>query len=270
MGNTSRAFSLLLVVILAASSLIMVGSAFAQSIPKPSVPEFTVKFVDRSYSVEESSQINPYTGKTEVISAHRVQNYTIELAIKNQPIASAMVGDFNAEFRYDVNVKGHFAQNWTIMYLRFEGPKQSNSDYTIITYELLSSPTHPEQGFELRSFFNDPVGSNTIMGIPPISQLDFRVCAMYGAMHRGYNPNAPDQLGMFPWVFDGETSGWSNTQTITIPEPSTSTSPSQNPTPTPTIPEFHLLTILMLLSIMLAAGLLVYHKKHKHNSVKIV
>ena len=76
MGSTSKGVSLLFVVVLAVSSLMMVESAFAQSIPKPSVPEFTVKFVDRSYSVEESSQINPYTGKTEVIPAHRVQNYT--------------------------------------------------------------------------------------------------------------------------------------------------------------------------------------------------
>jgi hypothetical protein len=50
-----------------------------------------------------------------------------------------------------------------------------------------------------------------------------------------------------------------------------SPSPSPNPTPTPTVPEFHLMTILMLLSMMLvAAGLLVYHKKRKHNLVKEV
>jgi hypothetical protein len=40
-------------------------------------------------------------------------------------------------------------------------------------------------------------------------------------------------------------------------------------TPTPTVPEFQSWTISLLLSIMLAtAGLLVYHKKHKHNIVK--
>jgi len=48
-----------------------------------------------------------------------------------------------------------------------------------------------------------------------------------------------------------------------------SPSPSPNPTLTPTVPEFPSLTIPLLLSIMLAsAGLLVYHKKHKHNLVK--
>jgi parallel beta-helix repeat protein len=44
---------------------------------------------------------------------------------------------------------------------------------------------------------------------------------------------------------------------------------TQNPTPTPTVPEFPSWTIPLLLTLMLAsAGLLVYHKKHKHSSVK--
>ena len=43
------------------------------------------------------------------------------------------------------------------------------------------------------------------------------------------------------------------------------------PTPTPTVPEFSSWTILLLLSIILSTvGLLVYHKKHKHNLVKKV
>jgi hypothetical protein len=43
------------------------------------------------------------------------------------------------------------------------------------------------------------------------------------------------------------------------------------PTPTPTVPEVPSWTIPLLLTIMVAsAGLLVYHKKHKHNLVKKV
>ena len=53
------------------------------------------------------------------------------------------------------------------------------------------------------------------------------------------------------------------------PIPSPTPSPSPNPTPTPTVPEFASWAIPLLLGIMLvAAGLLVYHKKHKHNLVK--
>ena len=45
---------------------------------------------------------------------------------------------------------------------------------------------------------------------------------------------------------------------------------SIDPTPTPTVPEFSSLTIPSVLTIIVAVGLLVYHKKHKHNSVKKV
>ena len=49
----NRCATLLLVAVLILSSLIIVGSAFAQSIPKPSVPEFTVKYIDSSYYVPQ-------------------------------------------------------------------------------------------------------------------------------------------------------------------------------------------------------------------------
>ena len=44
----SRIFTLALIALLAASSLVSVGSVSAQSIPKPSVPTFTVQYVDYS------------------------------------------------------------------------------------------------------------------------------------------------------------------------------------------------------------------------------
>jgi len=40
MGSTNKGFSLLFVVVLGVSSLMIVESAFAQSIPTPSIPEF--------------------------------------------------------------------------------------------------------------------------------------------------------------------------------------------------------------------------------------
>ena len=63
MGKLS---TLLFIAVLALSSLVMVDSAFAQSIPKTSVPEFTVKFVNASYTITTT---NSYTGldETELI-----------------------------------------------------------------------------------------------------------------------------------------------------------------------------------------------------------
>jgi hypothetical protein len=63
---------------------------------------------------------------------------------------------------------------------------------------------------------------------------------------------------------------------IKTPTPSPTASPTLTPSPTPstpspTVPEFSLWSILLPLSLIAtAAGLLVYHKKHKHNSEKEV
>ena len=56
------------------------------------------------------------------------------------------------------------------------------------------------------------------------------------------------------------------------PDPATTPTPTiTSPTPTPSVPEFPSWTIPLLLTITVAiAGLLVYHKKHKHNLVNKV
>jgi len=69
MGRIKKGISLLLVVILAVSSLMLIESASAQSIPTPSVPEFNVTLIS---SPPESQSVNR----------------TIELSIKNQPFVS--------------------------------------------------------------------------------------------------------------------------------------------------------------------------------------
>ena len=72
---------------------------------------------------------------------------------------------------------------------------------------------------------------------------------------------------MYPYVFVGQASGWSNTHTVTLPPKVPITVSS--PTPTPSVPEFSSWTIPLLLSIMMATvGLLVYPKKHKNALVK--
>ena len=75
MGNINKVFSLLLFLILTASSLFIVESANAQSIPKLSVPEFTVKFVNASYGVTTT---NPYTGANET---QQISNNSIKITI---------------------------------------------------------------------------------------------------------------------------------------------------------------------------------------------
>ena len=80
--------TLLVVLILTVSSLIMAKPACA-STPKPSVPEFTLKYVDHSYDVPPTYSTDPYTGKTVMTQAgYHVENKSIEVTIKNQPFTN--------------------------------------------------------------------------------------------------------------------------------------------------------------------------------------
>ena len=61
MKTVSKLVSQLLIVFLILSSLTMVGFAFAQSLPKPSVPEFTAKIVANTLEVTIKNQpLSPY------------------------------------------------------------------------------------------------------------------------------------------------------------------------------------------------------------------
>jgi hypothetical protein len=81
----SKRIALLLITMLAVSSLIMAESAYAQSIPEPSVPEFTVKIVAYPYDVPTTHSIDPFTGQDVTHEGYHVNNQSIEVRIKNQP-----------------------------------------------------------------------------------------------------------------------------------------------------------------------------------------
>ena len=222
MGSLSKNFALILILIIAISSLslLMVKPAIAQSIPEPTVPQFTVNWVNTSSD-----------------------NESIVITITNQNFTSFIDNvngvPWNISLFYDVRVKTHYAENWTDIYYP-TAPIASSSQFTIITAYI----THYSNGPE---YFI--LGSRTFP-VTTGTQLDFQVEALTGYIHRiAINPFAP-------WIFNGTESGWSNTQTISIPASSTS------PTPTPTVPEFPPLTITPFLIFFVFAGLVVYFKKH--------
>jgi hypothetical protein len=214
MAGFNRSFALFLVAIFATSTLTIVNPVCAQSTPKPSVPVFSVQYVDNSYDVPQSvsPSTNPYTGEatSTIIPGYHVDNKTIELKIMNQPFSSG--NDQINHLYYNVRIKGHYAQNWTTVYNPDNGfiLQDSNAAYTIITNPPYS------------------LGEDILRG----GQVDFQVEAMIGYVSR-------DGGVMFaPWFFDGQTSGWSNTQTLTIPasESARTQSPSVSPTTSTAIP----------------------------------
>jgi hypothetical protein len=215
-------------VILAISILAVIVSGSAQTIPKPSVPQFNVKFVDASYNVAPSSSINPYTGQNITVDGYHVENRTIELIIKNQPFTSYIQNGENISFYYNVRWRGHYETNWTNVYtVDNYFTSESKSDFTTLVY-LVDSNCPP--------FWDHLVNGGT---------ADFQVQAMIGYIGR--------TVGFASWYFSGETSDWSSTQTITIDESSVF----------PSVPEFSITAILSLLVVLPLIAIVLMRKKRK-------
>jgi hypothetical protein len=249
------------------------------SIPKPSVPEFTVKLINNSYYVPPTTSIDPYTGQTVTQGGYYVEvEPDIEIAIKNQPFTPYVDTATNKGISlfYQVRTKGHFSQDWSIVeYWIKEAPAYNprnpypeqdyTSEHTILKYGSLAGQNIPSKG-----------------------QLDIQVQALIGYVTIHGDPNHSIDLyyQFASFEFTGETSGWSNTQTITISEGQTPTSsPATTPTPTPpnmgpTSPPNHepLLTperlgIIMGVAIAAAVigaglGFLLYFKKRNQAGIK--
>jgi hypothetical protein len=141
-------------------------------------------------------------------------------------------------------MKGYYLEDWMELYRPSDGyPTQSDAEYTVISLGTLG-----ENGLSLAT-------NAKMIDVPSGGKVDFQVEAMIGYVSRVYNSNATGMFDLYPWRFTGETSGWSNTQTITIGEISAS------PTPTPTVPEFPILVILPLFLSVLSVALILRHRK---------
>lgn len=243
--GTNKAFTILLILILAVSSPMMAKPASA-SVPKPSVPEFTVKFVDNSYGVPTTYSTDPYTGKNVTHPTYRVINKTIEVMIKNQPFVPYYDANSNSTISlyYNIRMKGHFESNWTNIYPIDDTPPMSNSEYTTFSYPLVEFSNAP-------AAYDFPfIGSKSF---PDGAQVDFQVEAMIGYFQPVVYPDGRTSRWVFNFI--GEESGWSNTRTITMPDSSASVSPS------PTVPEFPPLVILPLFMLMLSVALILKLRK---------
>ena len=202
--NTGLLFTLVFITL----SLMTISLAVA-SIPEPSVPEFTLDFVDESYDVPTTYSIGPYTGENVTHPGYHVPRTVFKMTIKNQPFVPYYDEEsgWNITLYYNIRVKGSYSEDWIEMYRPSNGyPLQSDSEHTVISLGTLN-----EGGLSL-------VTDAKMIDLPSGGQLDFQVEAMVGYVHRsGVHIPIPSS----GWGFTGETSGWSNTQTITIPASST-------------------------------------------------
>jgi hypothetical protein len=266
------------------SELVFAGS----SISKPTTPEFTLQFVDKSFDVPPTFSKDPFTGETAITKeGYHVDNRSIEVKIKNQPFTpyTDPQGNF-VHLCYDIRWKGHFDDYWdtrsdgygnnycTADYeANSDGSWRANVPYTTMTYVV---GTNREDGKFVYGY-NLPLLGDVSEG----GQIDFQVQAFIG-----YYTSVEDPPDVFNYrrtehlVFTGESSGWSKTKTATIEtgnkgEIQKPSQPNQNPdtppNPSGSLPEKKfaelsltegtLLTILVIVTILLIVITFHYRKK---------
>jgi hypothetical protein len=116
MNSISKSFAVILILTVAVSglSLSMFKPVSAQSTTKPSVPEFSLKYADYSYSVPPTYRIDEYTGqKVFSTMGYEVYNRTVQFTIKNQPFNGYYdsYGNYVGLY-YHIRYKGHYGNTW--------------------------------------------------------------------------------------------------------------------------------------------------------------
>ena len=211
-------------------------------IPTPTVPEFTVQWQNLSYQVPTTYTTNSYTGQNVTNPGYYVDNSSIVLTITNQPFVSFIdtIGGspWNISLFYNIQEKGTYEETWHNITYSGGQPRATSDQYTVLTYPVRHYSNAPDEY---------PLGDISVQ-IPEGGQIDFRVQAMIGYFHKWAIP-------LSPWVFEGQTSGWSSTQTITV------SSNASSPTPIPTVPELPWTYILPLLVLLLFTGAKLRHRK---------
>ncbi len=256
----SKPAILLLMAVLLLCGLEMIGSSFAQSITKPSSPEFSLKPVVYAYNVSPITFVHPSFGRITINqTSYRLEDCSINVVIKNQPFISFFANDSPVMLYFQVQIKGHNSDFWQFypFLIITESPIPSENYFpqTDAEYTIISVP----------AFY--PLGAQA-------PTLDFRVRALMG-----YSNMTNHGLYGFPEWFEfyGETGDWSSAQTITIspssfrPEPTSTPTicpePSNaGPTYTPHHPPFYpdIVYWAILLSVIVVVGIVLwlYFRKH--------
>jgi len=165
----------------------------------------------------------------------------IELTIKNQPFESYVDNGQRISLYYNVHFKLHDSDSWTAMYYCGDVfPTHKDSDITL-TYPLQLT-TYDSNYYLLKEMGGQYY---LLAQIPLNGQMDFRVQAMEGVLTSE--------------SFTGQTSDWTNIQTLTMLGPSA----SSDPTPTPSVPELSWFMILPLFAVVLSVAIALRVKRRK-------
>ncbi len=215
-----RTVALLTILMLFMTSLLVLPLCSAAA-PKPSVPEFTLKLEKHPYDVAPTTTVDPYTGQTHVKDdGYHQENKSINIIINNQPFTSYVdTSDHSIGLFYNISAKGHFEDSWHYV----DNPywctlNASSFENTVISLSYGNDPRYPTGGYPLEGLVS--------LGDYAHGQIDFRVQALIGyyIAYGGYYPSN--------YVYNGEISGWSSTQTIALSDGTITTNASPSPTST--------------------------------------
>jgi hypothetical protein len=186
-----------LVVALGFSAVLAVISAQNSTLtPTPEITEPTLTPTPTPSPNETSISKPEFTVK--------LINSTIEVTIKNQPFVPYYDTTVNWTINrmYNIRIKEHKSETWLYPFRASDGyPIQSADAYTVISFR---GGTFSERGLE---FVTQAIMTTFAFG----AQVDFQFQTMTGYITRDL------RYTFCPYEFFGETSDWSETQTITIP-----------------------------------------------------
>ena len=233
MGKIDKTFALFitLIIVMSGLTLLMVEPANAQiGVTTPIVPGFNVTFQNYSIYISPTYGVDPFSGKAVMTKSDYTQlDQWVNVNIGGQSFVryNNSAGQLISLY-YEVRWKGNHDMSWQTVppSIHFEDAADSLASQAIGC--LISI------GFK---GVNSGGGAEGYMALldPTATQIDFQVEAMIGY----YNSND---------AFVGQSSGWSNTQTLQVQVVSNPTpTPILTSTPTPSVPEFSWLTILPIL-----------------------
>lgn len=260
MDNTVKPLSRLLLMIILVCGLSFQASCVS-GVSKPSVPEFTLRFVEESYDVPTTYSIDPFLGTNVTHEGYTVKKHSIEVRIKNQPFTPVYAenGTLIVGLYYNIRFKGHYTDEWDYY------PYDLDNGYKTLSY----SATYPASQSNYTTIFLRPnidTSGGIRLDVPFGGKVDFQMQALTGRVTKIYT----GMMGMWVvggemdhyYVFDGETSDWSSTQTFTY-EANSQTTPDDS-----TIPEFPSWIVLPL--FLAATSVAIFYSKRMrgrlHNS----
>jgi hypothetical protein len=246
---------LLVLALLVMSNGFFVNLCLAQQ-TAPSVPKFTVTYDPNAVGVPPNYGIDMSTGKNVTMNGYEPTKRAVIFSIEN-PAGEKRNMFYNFRFKVSTTDK------WS--YYPFMPDGQSVLSYS--GYSGATGDLTPEYPASNSDYTRVAVALNIMsrQNIAEDAEIDFQVQTLIGDIE----PIVSGLLAGNHYQFTGETSNWSNSQTITLeahtptPSPQLTVTITPNPTSTPFRVDWEQITLIVLVcavaSLTVAVGLL-WHK----------